>query len=178
MTERGLELQGHGRWRQAFASAAFYAFAGPPIAGVIAVLALAVASALEGDTEQAALLGVLGLPLAVFFSYIFGVLPALLTGLLAGWFSHRIQRWRHVLYVALLGLIVTSACWAAFTWRVDSGDFLPRTSNTLQEIAGPLLFGLPGLVAAFFCGWRQMRTNRIGSASSSPEPDSTRQLEE
>ncbi len=102
---------------------------GPPIGGIAAAL-------LTSGTA-----GFRTIPVAMAFSYIFGFVPALLTGLVAGIAIHKFNR------IAFLGLVV--ACGALFSLLFSflTGD--AELSTLLVEPEVLKLTALPGAISAF-----------------------------
>ncbi len=147
-------------WRQATASAGFYALVGPLVGSAALLLGGAAVLLIDAPSAESVGTALLAIPVVLFFGYIFGVLPALVTGLLAGLVRHRITRWRHVLLVALLGSGVTVLLLGVLLYSFDAGGTDKAGSNGLGDLKGFLLLAAPGFIASFYCAWRQLRANR------------------
>lgn len=101
------------RWRQAAVDSLkgmlYFVAIGPPI-GALA-LALVSAGMMIGNPhfDGSSLLGLLGFTaMAMLFSWIFGAIPAALTGLLVGPLRWRFHQWRWCLVAGVIGAAVSS----------------------------------------------------------------------
>lgn len=150
-------------WRQAAASAGFYALVGPLVGSMALLLGGAAVLLFDAPSAESVGTAVLAIPVVFFFGYIFGVLPALLTGLLAGFVRHRITRWPHVLVIALLGSVVSTLLLGALLYSADMHGASANESG-LNEFPEFLLLGVPGFIASCYCAWRQLRANRALNA--------------
>lgn len=125
-----------------------------PLAGVVVVwLILAVAFAIIESIEPSAssdLLGGLGvLPLFIVLSlgvgYVYGLVPAVLTGAICAWAANHISSFTAWLLAAgLVGFIVTGG--AAYLLN--------------PVLVSASILGLVGAAAAVFCAWLVRRTLR------------------
>jgi hypothetical protein len=146
-------------WRRAAASAGFYALLGPLVGSLLIALPLYVFLLVEQPTAES--VGMLiGLPVVVFCGYILGVVPAALTGFVAGWSRHRVSCPAHVLWVGVLGAVITGLTLGAFFHRGGDGDAAVSAGAALREAKAMALMVVPGFGASLFCAWRQLRDNR------------------
>lgn len=144
-------------WRQAAASAGFYALLGPLVGSLAIGVPLYAFLLVEEPTAESVGM-VIGLPVVVFYGYVLGLVPAALTGFVAGWFRHRIARPVHVLWVGVLGASITGLTLGTVFYR--GGDFAVSIAGALREATAVALMAGPGFGAALFCAWRQLRGNR------------------
>lgn len=161
--DRAQPSPGPSHRRSVLSSAAFYALAGPPVGGLCVLLFLAGAALTErGGAEQAVVM-LAGFPIAAFFAYIFGAVPAAATGAVASWLDTRVDGWRAVASITCVGYAITTAIFAgAFLWT----DGLERGPAGFGDALGSALFALPAVPATAFCAWRQVRARRVGAAEA------------
>lgn len=114
---------------------------GPPLGTFVVALPLLLFGALDGgESPVAALVGALGISL---YSYLFGAVPALLTGLVAAWSWPRLRGWRAHLRMGAIGFVLSLLFFAvAFSLIGTRSD-----DSFADSMSIPLLFSLPGLVA-------------------------------
>lgn len=137
-----------------------YTFAAPAIGGAAVVLGVTAASR---DLENL-MMAIYGLP----WFYIFGALPALLCGIVAGALRPTLPSWRYYCLIALVGGLFGTLFLAGFSNR----------ERQWSELLFPLsMGGLPGLVGGFLCTYwfygKRRAATPPGSATPSQErPDS------
>jgi len=114
---------------------------GPPLGTFVVALPMMLFGALDsGDSLVGGLVAALGFSL---FSYLFGAVPALLTGLVAAWSWPRLRGWRAHLRMGAIGFVVSLLCFAiAFPLMGSRND-----DSFADSVPTLLLFSLPGLVA-------------------------------
>lgn len=120
--------------RPAAAGAALFAALGPPVGTLVFALFLAIAAmSLESLFTSIFL---------VPWSYLYGGVPALLCGLVAGACRPEVVTWRSYCWPGLLGGLYAFVFLLGFAVR----------DNTLSELGFPLfLGGLPGLISGAVC---------------------------
>lgn len=90
-----------------------------------------------------------------FFAYLFGAVPALVTGVVAGVLAPRLSRGLWYLAAAVIGL-VTAAGFGA--WMSGS----PMHGSTLE--VSLLIMGTPGLIGGFLSAWSLVRLGVVRRA--------------
>lgn len=144
-------------WRRIGGRSLRFALLGPAVgAGVffIALVALGLQETLRRPDEPVAAwlttFLVFGGPVALAFGYVFGALPALLTGALAGWLAWRGHRAWHPWLVALAGGLSSAGFWIG--------------THPAPDL--PWLVGASGLLAAAVCEtWCRRREARAAPAT-------------
>ncbi|WP_338123914.1 MULTISPECIES: hypothetical protein [Xanthomonas] len=113
---------------------------GPPLGTFVVALPLLLFGALDGgDAPIDALAGALAISL---FSYLFGAVPALLTGAVAAWYWPRLHGWRAHARIGVVGLLLSLICLGiAFAVLDTRRDFI-------ETFTMALLCSLPGFVGA------------------------------
>ncbi len=144
------------------ASAGFYLLAGPLIGIAVVILAMLAGALLDGGADLGITLFVI--PVFIFFGYIFGAVPAAITGLLVGWYRHRLLRWQHVLIAGLAGAAVSTTCLTAFFYWAESPRRPGLEAGFFERMGGAWILAIPGFVAALLCAWWQLRGNRLHHA--------------
>ncbi|WP_369940596.1 hypothetical protein [Xanthomonas medicagonis] len=114
---------------------------GPPLGTFVVALPMLLFGALDGgESPVGALVGALGISL---FSYLFGAVPALLTGLVAAWSWPRLRGWRAHLRMGAIGFVLSLLCFAIAFPLMGSRS----TDSFTDDAPTLLLFSLPGLIA-------------------------------
>lgn len=117
-----------------------YAFAGPPLGGLVIVGWLGLWSFLTGGQVVSDVAGWLLLA-GIFYGYVFGLLPAFLTGVLSAVVSSRFQSWR--IWAAISCVIGYWIAALALSWMgLFTDDLSAKVSN-----------GFIGAIPAIFCAW-------------------------
>lgn len=136
VTRRSPDDTGHRIRSDIFAGGLMFAFIAPAIGGIAVTLVLSVLS----QTPQNLMIMVFGLP----WFYLFGVIPALLCGIVAGALRPVRSNWKALGKVALVGLVF------------GMGAFLPFSGRdaAVRDMVFPLFVGgLPGMLAGFLCAY-------------------------
>ncbi|MDQ1090735.1 cell division protein FtsW (lipid II flippase) [Xanthomonas sacchari] len=108
------------RWLVGVGVVLTFLLVGPPLGTVVVGLPVAIAMTWrEGSGVSAPLLLLL---LMAMFSYVFGALPALLTGLFAARAWPRLRGWRAHLRIGLIGAGTSAVCVAAVLALFDRRD--------------------------------------------------------
>ncbi|MCI2261517.1 hypothetical protein [Xanthomonas indica] len=108
------------RWLVGVGVVTTFLFVGPPLGTMVVGLPVAIAMTRgEGSGVSAPLLLLL---LMALFSYVFGALPALLTGLFAARAWPRLRGWRAHLRIGLIGAGTSAVCVAAVLALFDRRD--------------------------------------------------------
>ncbi len=148
------------RWAGAIGSALFYMAVGP-LAGLATLLLLLWLVELFQNPHDLAVEDagslLLGAPLLIFFSYMFGAVPALMTGLLAGSCLPVVVSPRHAFLAGLIGACVGAACALPL---VPGGAIAAVAGGRWCDFDVLWLLAGPGFVAALFCAWLRSRRAR------------------
>lgn len=129
------------RWLVGVGVVMTFLFVGPPLGTVVVGLPVAIAMTWgEGSGVSAPLLLLL---LMAMFSYVFGALPALLTGLFAARAWPRLRGWRAHLRIGLIGAGTSAVCVAAALALFDRRD-----DPSHQGVIAVGLCALAGFVGA------------------------------
>ena len=116
-----------------------FLIAGPPLGTVVVGLPVAIVWSGNGPSASSLLLALM----MALFSYVFGALPALLTGLLAARFWPRLRGWRAHLRLGLAAALLSAICVGAAI------ALLRRPPPPANEVAIALaLCALAGFVGA------------------------------
>ncbi|MBO9882830.1 hypothetical protein J7357_15615 [Xanthomonas sp. D-109] len=127
------------RWLVGVGVVMTFLFVGPPLGTVVVGLPVAIAMT-WGEGSGAPLLLLL---LMATFSYVFGALPALLTGLFAARAWPRLRGWRAHLRIGLIGAGTSAVCIAAALALFDRRD-----DPSHQGVIAVGLCALAGFVGA------------------------------
>lgn len=136
----------------------FFAFTvfGPPIGGVLFILALTPIEFSQGNTSMSfpRALGLLFFTL--FFSYIPGIVPAALTGALLSWIGVGLPRWRWLLTATATGAGVGMLC----------GTLLGKT----EMLTFGFFLGALGAISALICALSFQPARRGDRELEPPHP--------
>lgn len=119
------------------ACAVFFALVGPPV-GALTLTPLLLLGEVEKhgfSFESAFSLWLL----TTMFAYIFGIIPALLTGMIHGAFHKRCDGWSAAIGIGLVGLFLS----------ILFGGTIYDESSSIAALL--IMFGMPGLVAGIVC---------------------------
>ncbi|QNH14282.1 hypothetical protein [Xanthomonas sp. SI] len=140
-----------------------FLIAGPPLGTVVVGFPVAIVWSGEGPSVSSLLLALM----MALFSYVFGALPALLTGLLAAWFWPRLRGWRAHLRLGLAAALLSAICVGAAI------ALLRRPPPPANEVAIALaLCALAGFVGATLVS-RLLQALRGGTPVPARMPEST-----
>lgn len=128
------------RWLVGVGVVMTFLFVGPPLGTVVVGLPVAIAMTWGEGSVSAPLLLLL---LMAMFSYVFGALPALLTGLFAARAWPRLRGWRAHLRIGLIGAGTSAVCVAAALALFDRRD-----DPSHQGVIAVGLCALAGFVGA------------------------------
>ncbi|MCD0499355.1 hypothetical protein LP085_21020 [Achromobacter sp. MY14] len=136
VTRRSPDDTGHRIRSDLFAGGLMFAFIAPAIGGIAVTLVLSAIS----QTPRNLMIMVFGLP----WFYLFGVIPALLCGVVAGALRPVQSTWAALGKIALVGLVF------------GMGSFLPFSGR--EAAVGDVVFpffvgGLPGMLSGFLCAY-------------------------
>jgi hypothetical protein len=150
-------MRPHQRLAEALFCALTFGLFGPPLGGLVAFLALAAQVRLLGHGQVTDWTSLQGLPIFLGFSYFPGLVPALLTGLVAGALRDRLTSWR------AYALLATGASLATLL-------LAPLVLGERPDVnsASLILFGAPSWVAA--CLLARAYRHRRNTPASSPAP--------
>jgi hypothetical protein len=117
--------------------AIYFLLIGPPVGALALTVVFAGMMAREWTLDPSSLLGLLGFAMfAVLFSWLFGAIPAVLTGLLVGPLRWRFQQWRWCLVAGAMGAAVSSI-----------GLLIGPLSGDMGRASPGLMLIFPGFVA-------------------------------
>lgn|GEM_PF-6705071 len=145
---------------------------GPPVGGLVTFLTLVVyANGNFSKFEPQDILAGLGVLLAVLLvSYVVGVIPAALCGLIIGRMPGLVaqQMWRNLLWLCVVGAAITSLCTVGvvFINFVIEG----RLGTNINFISKFAFLAVSGAVAAMFCGYIALRAGGLAPPSGAKEP--------
>lgn len=128
--------------RKLIKTAAQFGIAGPPIGGAlyfVPILLLEQAS-VGVDDLLTTLVGCAG------FSYAFGLLPSVATGIVLGLMNVRGRRKSWHLEAALVGLVMGILLGVCF-------DLLVARGSRSYEFFGPIFLGIPSCISALVCSY-------------------------
>ncbi len=144
-TRHDRDLHTRSVWKVAL----FFGALGPPIGGLLVLGA----SLLREPIWEAPLLVLI----IAFYSYVFGLLPAMITGLAAATLSRRIES--DLIWIGLA---------TAFGWAI-AAVFSILSDNLLDKLLDGYIGAIPALVcAAISCRWRPRRRLADGSQDFTP----------
>lgn len=133
--------------RNSFLGALFFGFLAPPIGSLGLSVPLAIYAFIAKPGSEAIVLALALLIGLAFWSYLVGIVPAAITGLLVGPFRAHFGAWRYCLAVGALGCVIPCLGWYLL---IPSGRQPPEalTALNIGATAGVYLalLGLPGLV--------------------------------
>ena len=126
-----------------------FAILGPPL-GALAMLApLLIKETIAGNTAVA-ITGadtastIFGFAMMLLFAYLPGLVPALLTGIVAGWIRPRLRRWPWWLLIGLVGAVAAGLLPLALWARWPTAEGFSRYLYML---------GMPGFVSGTLLAW-------------------------
>jgi hypothetical protein len=133
------------RIKSATKIALFFTLLGPAIGGVLYIIIFVIASFVKhfSITDAAT-----GLPVVIFFSYIFGCVPAFATGFIASFFQNIIAPKQWIAASGVIGFCIATTIAFTFNYKSDATETI-----TSQLLSWVQLFGLPGFLAAAICAW-------------------------
>ena len=131
------------RWRQAVVNsikgAIYFLLIGPPVGALALTVVVSGMMISELTMDPSSLRGLLGFAMfAVLFSWLFGAIPAVLTGLLVGPLRWRFHQWRWCLVAGAIGAAVSSI-----------GLLVGPLSGDMGRSSPGLMLVFPGFVAGF-----------------------------
>ena len=129
-----------------------YGALGPLVALAVLMAVMATLGSRDGDLAILGTLG-MGLPFFAALTYAFGVLPAIVTGAVAGALAHGPNRWRAIGVVTLVGTL---------TSLVPGGLLATHTALVLCAVLGA--------VSAFACSLVFLRAPRHAPTMDAASP--------
>lgn len=138
--------------REMLIGALWFGFLGPPIGCIMFMLLMMVYAA----GEVSALLIFSGFFIFVFWSYVFGLIPAIVSGLVLGPFQRQINTWPRFICCGLACALV------ATIWEFLSDVIFYKRAPSLDNL--PLFYAAPAFLAGTVVAWIRVRV-RAGRTS-------------
>lgn len=131
-----MALNTQSKFRQTIVCGALFALMAPAIGALLMTPFLILSDAVEHGFSFDSVIS--GWMLTTIFAYVVGIVPAFLTGLVAGFFKPHAAGWLPYVCMGLVGLM-SSAMFGRVVWAGSEGMWVL------------IIFGVPGCVAAAAC---------------------------
>ena len=147
--------------------ALFFAFVAPPVGAIMLLPLFIVVSIAAKSPLLAGAFGLLMVTIIPVFSYFLGMIPAAITGFIAGFFRKRLATWAGTLGAGALGFVVMASIIVS---RLYEGETPMDLAGTRYEAVVPLgvCAFVGAAVAGRLFGTRAIRRSRDHGCTESP----------
>lgn len=134
----------------------------PPIGSLVFSVPMGIVAMSKNPASDTLLVSLLGLVGFAFWSYLFGLIPAIVTGAIAGIVRQRLKSWPYFFVIGMIGLVAAWLSWYVL-WQSEQRIPNPADLGFLSHLGfgaatyGPalvlLLLGLPGFMGGAITAW-------------------------